>query len=43
MAEVKVGRRAPEVTLLRTDGSEASLAELAGGAPLVLFFLRHYG
>jgi len=43
MAEARAGRPAPETTLLRADGSPATLAELAEGAPLVLFFLRHYG
>ncbi|HJQ83387.1 MAG TPA: hypothetical protein VKA21_04880 [Candidatus Binatia bacterium] len=43
MASVEIGVPVPDVTLLRVDGSRATLRELAGGAPLVLFFLRHYG
>jgi peroxiredoxin len=40
---VAVGAPAPDVKLLRTDGSAATLRELAAGQPTVLFFLRHYG
>ena len=43
MAEVEVGSPAPEVSLLRPDGSAATLREPGGGEPCVLFFLRHYG
>jgi hypothetical protein len=40
---VRVGERAPNTPFLRTDGKQASLTELVGGKPTVLFFLRHYG
>jgi peroxiredoxin len=40
---VAVGAPAPDVKLLRTDGSATTLRELAAGQPTVLFFLRHYG
>jgi peroxiredoxin len=40
---IAVGAPAPDVELLRTDGSGATLRELAAGQPAVLFFLRHYG
>jgi len=43
MAEVGVGSPAPEISLLRTDGSTATLRELCAGESSVLFFLRHYG
>jgi len=40
---VDVGSPVPAVTFLRTDGTPATVAELADGDPAVLFFLRHYG
>jgi len=40
---MRVGQSAPNVPLLRTDGTQASLQALVGGKPTVLFFLRHYG
>jgi peroxiredoxin len=40
---MRIGERAPNVAFLRTDGERASLRELVGGKPTVLFFLRHYG
>lgn len=40
---MRTGDRAPDIELLRLDGTPASLAALAAGRPLVLFFLRHYG
>ena len=43
MTDVEIGSRVPDVRLLRTDGTAATLRELAGDQPAVLFFLRHYG
>jgi peroxiredoxin len=43
VGQAEVGSPAPDVRLLRTDGRAATLRELAGGEPAVLFFLRHYG
>jgi len=40
---VAVGASAPDVRLLRTDGSAARLRALGAGQPTVLFCLRHYG
>jgi len=40
---MKVGQRAPNAAFLSADGKQASLADLVGGKPTVLFFLRHYG
>ena len=40
---MKAGERAPKVSFLRTDGTQAPLQDLVGGKPTVLFFLRHYG
>lgn len=34
--------RAPDISLLRTDGKTVKLYELIDGRPAVLFFLRHY-
>ncbi len=38
-----IGEPAPNITLLRTDGTQARLRELAPGRPTVLHFVRHYG
>ena len=43
METVGEGSPAPDIRLLDGEGHAATLRELAGGAPTVLFFLRHYG
>jgi hypothetical protein len=33
---------APDISLLRTDGTAVKLYDLIDGRPTVFFFLRHY-
>lgn len=43
MAAPELGQPAPDSLLLSEDESHVRLSELWAGAPLVLFFLRHFG
>jgi peroxiredoxin len=43
MSALEVGQPARDLVLLGEGDRERSLAELAGGRPLVLVFLRHFG
>ncbi len=41
-AMILEGSKAPDITLLHTDGQQSPLSTITGGAPSVFFFLRHY-
>ena len=43
MEAITVGSPAPDVPLLRGDGSAVRVRDLSADEPTVLFFLRHYG
>lgn len=43
MIQIEVGDRAPDPTVLTTEGTEVRLSSFWAGRPAVLAFLRHFG
>lgn len=43
MAKIEIGAAAPDLVAHGADEAPVSLAELRGGRPLVVLFLRHFG
>jgi peroxiredoxin len=39
----KIGDRAPDVTVLNTEGQSVALSESWRDGPILLTFLRHFG